>query len=80
MQTIRSRKSESVTVTDCPHCGASHQFDLQAVIDETIGVMHMFRMRTEVMTCAVTCPEKGQTLMVDVPVLMTSGQSLVSIQ
>jgi hypothetical protein len=80
MRTIRSRQTETVTVTDCPHCGASHQFDLQAVIDETIGVMHMMTIRTEVKTCAVTCPDKGQTLMVDVPVLLTSGQTLVSIK
>jgi RNase P subunit RPR2 len=80
MQTVRSRQTETVAVTDCPHCGSAHRFDLQAVIDEVIGVMHMVTTRTEIKTCAVTCPDKGQTLMVDVPVLLTSGQTLVSVK
>lgn len=80
MQTIRKRQRESITVTDCPHCGAAHQFDLQAIIDETIGVMHMFTSRTEVKSCAVSCPDKGASFVVDVPVVLTSGQTLVSVK
>ena len=80
MQTIRKRQCETVTVTGCPHCGKEHQFDLQAVIDETIGVMHMFTTWTETRSCAVSCPETGATFVVDVPVVLTSGQTLVSVK
>ena len=80
MQTIRRRQSETVTVTDCPHRGGTHAFNLQAVIEETLGVMHMMTTRIEIKSCAVTCPDKGKTLMVDVPVVLSSGQSLVSVK
>lgn len=80
MQTVRSNKTETVSVTNCPLCGAPHQFVLQAVIDQFIGVAHMFTERTEVRTCAVTCPNEGLPLMVVVPVLLTSDETLVSIK
>lgn len=80
MQTIRKRQSESITVTDCPHCGGEHQFDLQAIIDETIGVMHLMTMRTEIKSCSVLCPDKSASFVVDVPVVLSSGQTLVSVK
>lgn len=80
MQTIRKSKRETITVSNCPHCGSEHQFDLQAIIDETIGVMHMMTVRKEIKPCAVSCPENGNIFMVDVPVILTSGQTLVSVR
>ncbi|MGZ5452425.1 MAG: hypothetical protein ACXW5U_31710 [Thermoanaerobaculia bacterium] len=50
------------------------------VIDEIVDVMFMMTVRTETTACAVVCPTKGQEFMVDVPVTLYSGQSVVSIQ
>ena len=80
MQTVRNRKRESVTVAPCPICGGEHDFDLQATIDEVIGIMHMYTTRTEMTSCSLSCPEKGSYFVVDVPVVLSSGQSLVSIK
>ena len=80
MQTIRKRQRESVTVAPCPICGGGHDFDLQATIDERIGVMHMYTTRTVTKSCSLSCPEKGGAFVVDIPVVLTSGQSLVSIK
>jgi hypothetical protein len=43
-------------------------------------VMHMMTSRTETLTCAVSCPTKGTQFLVDVPVTLWSGQTLVSIR
>lgn len=79
MQTVRNLRTETASVTDCPHCGANHQFALQSVIDQFIGVANMFTTRTEVRECEVTCPEKGLPLTVVALVLLTSDQTLISI-
>jgi hypothetical protein len=55
-------------------------YDFQAVIDEVVGVMHMMTMKVETKSCAVACPEKGSSFVVDVPVTLVSGQTLVALK
>jgi hypothetical protein len=80
MQTVRSSHPANVAVAKCPACGGQHAFDFQAVIDEVVGVMHLMTSRTETRSCAVSCPTKGTQFMVDVPVTLWSGQTLVNIR
>jgi len=80
MHNIRSSRSASVVLTSCPACGQQHSFDFQAIIDEVVGVMHFMAIRTETRTCAVNCPNSGKLIMVDVPVTLYSGQTLVSVK
>lgn len=55
-------------------------YDFQAVIDEVVGVMHMMTMKVETRSCAVACPAKGSSFVVDVPVTLVSGQTLVTLK
>ena len=80
MQTVRSSRPARVAVAKCPACRGQHSFDFQAVIDEVVGVMHMMTSRVETRSCAVTCPTKNTTIMVDVPVTLWSGQTLVDVK
>ena len=79
MQTIRRARLETVSVASCPVCSGEHSFDFQAVIEERIGVMHAFTIRRETRSCAVICPDKGKRFMVDVPVTLAAGQTLVRL-
>lgn len=80
METVRTNRPQSFEISKCPACGGSHSFNLTAVIDESVGGMFLMTMRTEIMTCSLTCPVKGTTIVVDVPVTLVSGQSLVKVR
>lgn len=80
MQTQRVRRPANASVASCPICGGQHSFDFQTTIDEVVGVMYMMTSRVEIRTCAVVCPVKGTQFVVDVPVVLWSGQTLVAIQ
>lgn len=80
METVRTRRPQPVEVKKCPACGGGHSFNLTAVIDELVGGMFMMTMHTETVTCSVTCPVKGVTIVIDVPVTLTSGESLVGVR
>ena len=80
MRKVRSTQKQQALVRECPHCGASHQFDLTAVIDAIVDVMHMMSVREEVRSCSVICPVKNLPIIVDVPVTLYSGQTLINVQ
>lgn len=80
MRTVRSTQSQQVSIENCPHCGSGHEFELSAVIDEVVGVMHMMKIETVVRQCSVMCPEKGLPIIVGVPVTLYSGQTLVDVR
>jgi hypothetical protein len=80
MHTVRKSLQTNVGMAKCPVCGGQHTFNFQAVIDEVVGVMHMTTSRVDTRSCSVTCPTKGTQFMVDVPVTLWSGQTLVNIR
>ena len=80
MESVRTNRSQPFEVCKCPACGGSHSFDLTVVMDESVGGMFLMTMRTETMTCSLVCPVKGATIVVDVPVTLMSGQSLVEVR
>ena len=80
MKTIRTRRDQPFEVTNCPACGAKHSFNLAVVIDSEVGGMFMMTMRVETMACSLTCPNKNATIMVDVPLTLISGESLISVR
>lgn len=80
MQTIRVSRPEPFEIKKCPACGKKHSFNLTAIIEEVVGGIFMMTQRVETMTCSLTCPRKGITIVVDVPVTLVSGQSLVEVR
>jgi uncharacterized ParB-like nuclease family protein len=76
------RGTMSVTLSEihCPICNGKHKYDFQALIDEVCGVMHMMTFKTETRACTVTCLAKGGSFVVDVPVSLSSGQTLVALK
>jgi hypothetical protein len=58
----------------------SARYNFQAIIDEVVGVIHMMRMFSDTKSITVVCPENGGAFVVDVPVALYSGQSLVSLK
>lgn len=80
METIRTSRQQLFKVDKCPACGGSHSYNLTTVIDESIGGMFMMTLRTETVACSLTCPAKGVPIVIDVPVTLVSGQSLVQVR
>jgi len=80
METIRVKRQQPFKIKKCPACKKKHSFNLTAIIDEVVGGMFMMTTRVEIMTCSLTCPDKGTTIVVEVPVTLMSGQSLVEVQ
>jgi len=79
MRTVRKRYTKAVAVTSCPSCGNEHSFDFQLVMDEVTDVAFMMTSWVETSSCTVTCPKTGKDFVVDVPVTLWSGQTLVSV-
>lgn len=73
-------QTTNISVTKCPICQKLHDYDFKVMIAQAVGVMHMMTSWVEQRTCAVTCPSKGGTFMVEVPVTLWSGQELVGIR
>lgn len=80
MEKVRTNRPQPFKVTNCPACGGDHSFNLTIIIDELVGGMFMMTMRTETITCSLTCPVKGTTIVIDVPVTLISGQSVVQVK
>ena len=80
METVRKNRAQTFKVSKCPACNGKHSFNLTAVIDELIGGIFMMTIRTETVACSLTCPVKGTTIVVDVPVTLMPGQSLVQVR
>jgi ferredoxin len=80
MEKVRTRRPQPVEVEKCPACGGCHSFNLTAVVDELVGGMFMMTIRTETMACSVTCPVKGVTIVIDVPVTLMSSESLIGVR
>ena len=80
MRTVRNAHSQTIADVQCPHCGQKHSFNFRVVIDAVVDVSFMMRFWVETTSCAVVCPTKGEEFMVDVPVTLYSGQSLVSVR
>lgn len=79
VQSQRFTQTTSISLTQCPICNQVHNYDFNVLIQEIVGVMHMMTSRVESRTCAVTCPAKGGSFMVDVPVTLWSGQKLLKV-
>lgn len=80
MKTVRSNRPQPFEVSKCPACDGKHSFNLTVVIDSLVGGMFMMTMRNETMSCSLTCPVKGTTIIVEVPVTLVSGESLVQVR
>jgi|GEM_PF-2614628 len=80
METIRCKRMKEVEVKKCPACRKKHKFNLSILIDEAVGGFFMMMTRVETIACSFTCPVKGTTIVVEVPVTLTSGQSLAEVQ
>lgn len=80
MRTVRSKRAEHFSVAHCPMCSGKHIYDFQAVIDEVVDVMHMMTMKVETRPYSLACPEKAGSFVVDVPVTLVSGQTLVTLK
>lgn len=79
IQKQRVTQTTSISLTQCPICAEVHSFDFNVLIEEMVGVMHMMTSRVERRTCAVNCPTKGGSFIVDVPVTLWSGQELLRV-
>lgn len=80
MRTVRKILSKTVPVAKCPLCGKEHSFDFQLIIEEVVDVVFMMTSRSESKSCAVICPNKQAEFVVDVPVTLWSGQSLLEVK
>lgn len=80
METVRNKYRRSIEIKKCPVCGQAHVFEITTIIDEMVGGMFLMTMHTENVTCSLTCPTKNSPFAVDVPVTLSSGQSLVRVQ
>lgn len=75
----RVRQAISVSNVACPACGATHTVDLEALIEQVVGVMHMMTSWTETHTCLAQCPTTGDDFAIDVDVTLWSGQTLLQV-
>lgn len=80
MTIVRKTYTKTITVTSCPSCGKDHTFDFQLVMDEVTDVVFMMASWVEKRSCTVSCPTTGKSFVVDVPVTLWSGQTLVSVK
>lgn len=79
MRKERVHQTVSVSSALCPVCGATHDLDFVALIEQVVGVMHMMTSRVESLTCLAQCPTKGEQFVVDVEVTLWSGQTLLRV-
>lgn len=80
MEKVQRNRQQTIEITNCPACGGKHSFNLTVVIDEQVGGLFLMTMRTETRTCGLICPVKGTTIVVEVPVTLVSGQSLIQVR
>ncbi|MBN2346742.1 MAG: hypothetical protein JXO51_10175 [Candidatus Aminicenantes bacterium] len=80
METIRRKKMQEVEVKKCPACKKKHKFNVAILTDEAVGGFFLMVTRIETISCSFTCPDTGTTIVVEVPVTLTSGQSIAGVQ
>jgi hypothetical protein len=80
METVRNSYRKKIEIKKCPECGQAHMFDITTVIDELVGGMFLMTMHTENVTCSLICPTKNSPFAADIPITLSSGQSLVRVK
>ncbi len=75
METVQKKKAIPFEVDKCPACGGKHVFHLTEVIGEQVSSVFMIPMETETVACALVCPTKGTTIVVDVPVKLKESKN-----
>lgn len=76
MKKVRTSRNHPVTVDPCPACGAVHAFDLTAIVEEMVDVMHLVLPQYVTRTCSLTCPAKNVPIVIDTTVVLMGGTLL----
>lgn len=79
MSKVQAHRRVTLDVKECPICGDSHAFDFSALVETQMDVMHFMVSRKETRACSVSCPTKGKHFVIDVPITLWSGETLLDM-
>ena len=75
----RWSRIEKLTLKECERCKGEHVFSLKVIFDEEVDVMGQMGIKTQVQDVVLTCPNTGKTIIVSVPISLTTLEDLVKV-
>ena len=80
MTVKRYIQGTTVKVEMCDHCGKTHEYPVEIVIDQEMDATGMMRVWVENHDIVLSCPTKHKSIVVSVPVSLHTLQKFVRFQ
>jgi hypothetical protein len=73
-------RNSTITVKECERCKKSHDFPIEIIFDKEVNALGMMRIKSETYDVVLTCPETSKEIVISVPVILESLDTLVRVQ